>query len=31
VAGSAIFNRRESVAQAMDRLRASLGGFEIES
>jgi len=30
VAGSAIFNRRESVAQAMDRLRASLGGFEIE-
>ncbi len=31
VAGSTIFNRRESVAQAMDRLRASLGGFEIES
>lgn len=30
VAGSAIFNRRESVAQAMERLRASLGGFEIE-
>ncbi|TET37091.1 MAG: ribulose-phosphate 3-epimerase [Dehalococcoidia bacterium] len=26
VAGSAIFNRRESVAQAMERLRASLGG-----
>ncbi|MBA7593560.1 Ribulose-phosphate 3-epimerase [subsurface metagenome] len=30
VAGSAIFCRRESVAQAMDRLRASLVGFEIE-
>ena len=30
VAGSAIFNRSESVAQAMDRLRASLVGFEIE-
>ena len=30
VAGSAIFNRNESVAQAMDRLRASLGRFEIE-
>ena len=30
VAGTAIFNRRESVAQAMDRLRASLGGVEIE-
>ena len=30
VAGSAIFNRSESVAQAMDRLRASLGGFELE-
>ena len=28
VAGSAIFNRRESVAQAIDRLRASLGGVE---
>jgi len=26
VAGSAIFNRRESVKEAMDRLRASLGG-----
>ena len=30
VAGSAIFNRSESVAQAMDRLRASFGGFEVE-
>ena len=30
VAGSAIFCRSESVAQAMDRLRASLVGFEIE-
>jgi ribulose-phosphate 3-epimerase len=26
VAGSAIFNRGESVEEAMDRLRASLGG-----
>lgn len=30
VAGSAIFSRSQSVAQAMDRLRASLGGFEVE-
>lgn len=31
VAGSAIFNRRESVGAAMERLRASLRGVELES